>query len=117
MSKIQVSAKTGKDGDKMSVTYDPGDSLADMVKRSSVDDADGEAIVFSEARAARVIKIQDILRLGLKAGKSQKEIQAEVDGYKPGLKKRGRSKSEKLKDDFAKLSPEEKKALLSKLTG
>ena len=119
MPVTEVKAKLGKGKDAPFVTikYDMGKDIADMVSRSSKDGADGNAIVFSEARAARVIKLQDLIRAGIKDKKSAAEIQKEANAFSPGIKKRGRSKAEKLRDDFTQLSPEEKKELLGELTG
>lgn len=119
MPTVEVKAKDGKGKDAPSITvkYDVGNDLEDMVKKSSRNGADGAAIVFSEARASRTIKIQDIIRAGIKDKKSAKAIQDDVNSFSPGVKKRGRSKAEKLRDDFAQLSPVEKRELLGDLTG
>ena len=116
MPAVEVQAKvTG--GDLITVKYDFGDNLAGLIAKCSANGQDGETVVFSNARANIKIAIQDIIRAGIKAEKSVKDIQKEVDAYVPGVKKRGKSKSEKLSDEFASLSPEDKKALLAQLAG
>tara|TARA_Y100000310_G_scaffold332971_1_gene409580 strand:- start:1319 stop:1660 length:342 start_codon:yes stop_codon:yes gene_type:complete len=112
MAKMEVKAKVGK-GTPVSVQVDFGVTLQDYIKLSG---DKGEEIVLSEARASRIIKIQDLIRAGINAKKSPADIQKDVDGYSPGVKKRGRSKSEKLKDEFDELDPKEKAALLARLS-
>ena len=110
MAMTEIKAKVG-DGKAITVKYDFGDNLPGMAKKF------GEDVVFSNARANLKIGLQDIVRSGIKAGKSPADIQKEIDAHVPGVKKRGKSKAEKLQGQFADLSPEEKKELLSRLTG
>ena len=112
MAKIEVKAKVGK-GTPVAVQVDLGTSLGELVKLSG---DKGEEIVYGEARAARIIKLQDLIRAGINAKKSPADIQKDVDEYSPGVKKRGRSKAEKLKDEFDELDPKEKAALLARLS-
>lgn len=100
-------------------TYDFGGDLAGFIKLASANGADGNAIAFSKCRASEKIDIQDIMRRMATGEKpsSQAEIQKALDAHVPGVKKRGKSKSEKMKDDFDALSADERKALIAKLTG
>jgi|ETNmetMinimDraft_30_1059905.scaffolds.fasta_scaffold00172_27 hypothetical protein len=112
MSVMEVKAKVGK-GTPIAVKVDFGETLKEYVARSG---DKGDEVVLSEAKASRVIKIQDIIRAGINLKKSQPDIQKDVDAYAPGVKKRGRSKAEKLKDEFDELDPKEKAALLARLS-
>jgi len=112
MAKIEVKAKVGK-GAPVAVLVDFGATLKEYVTKTG---DKGEEITLSEARASRTIKVQDIIRAGIGAGKNPAEIQKDVDAYAPGVKKRGRSKAEKLKDEFDELDPKEKAALLARLS-
>lgn len=113
MAKIDIQAKVGK-GDESSpivtVKADPGDNLAGAVKLY------GEEVVYSNYLASFKIDVQDIIRRGIRADQDEKAIQKAVDEWKPGVRKRGRSKAEKMADEFGSLSAEEKKALLATLT-
>jgi hypothetical protein len=112
MAKIEVKAKVGK-GAPVAVLVDFGATLKEYVTKTG---DKGEEITLSEARASRTIKVQDIIRAGITAGKNPAEIQKDVEAYAPGVKKRGRSKAEKLKDEFDELDPKEKAALLARLS-
>ncbi len=115
MSAVEISAKTGE-GEAVVVKKNLGDNLSDLIKLCSANGQDGEAVVLSNARANMTIKIQDIVRAGIKVGDDATKIQKTVDAYVPGVKRKGKSKAEKMQDEFGKLDPEEKKALLAKLT-
>jgi len=112
MAKQEIKAKVGK-GAPVAVTVDFGNTLKEYVTKTG---DKGEEITFSEARASRIIKVQDIIRAGINAKKNPGDIQKDVDAYAPGVKKRGRSKAEKLKDEFDELDPKEKAALLARLS-
>ena len=115
MTAVEITAKTADKG-AVAVKYDFGNTLADLVKICSANDQNGEAVVLSNAKSNMVIKVQDLVRAGIKDGKSPAEIQKEVSAWVPGVKKRGKSKAEKLQEEFASLSPEMKKELLANLT-
>jgi hypothetical protein len=120
MAKEEVKATaTLEDGKKIPMVchYDFGGNLDGFIKKASAKGADGTSIAYSKVHASEKIDVQDIIRRMTVAGKSQGEIQKELDSHIPGVKKRGKSKSEKMKDDFDALSAEERKALISSLTG
>ena len=73
-------------------------------------------VVVSNARGQIRVAIQDVIRAGIKAKKSPADIQKDVAAYTPGLRKKGKSKAEKLAEKFEGLSPEEQKALLARFT-
>ena len=74
----QINAKL-KDGDRVvSVTYDFGQNLKEMTEKF------GEQIVFTNAKGNMIITAQSRIRAAIKANKSDAEIQAIIDGWKPG---------------------------------
>jgi hypothetical protein len=107
-----------EDGTKIPVVakYDFGGNLDGFVKKAGGGNA-GSAIAYSKCRASEKIDIQDLMRRMAVAGKSAADIQKALDAHVPGVKKRGKSKSEKMKDDFDALDPAEKKRLIAELTG
>jgi len=108
---MEVSAKKGKDGEAIAVDFNFGDDLKAMSGLF------GDDVVFANARANMIVGLQSVIRAGIEAGNSKAQIQKAANEWKPGVKKRGKPKSEKLRDEFEKLSAEEKAALLAKLTG
>lgn len=125
MAKEEVKAVAkDKNGKKIPIVcqYDFGGNLDGFVKLASANGADGKAIAFSKCRASEKIDIQDVMRrmaagTDKEAGKGVAEIQKALDAHVPGVKKRGKSKSEKMKDDFDALDPSERKRLIAELTG
>jgi len=109
MAMTKISAKTGK-SDPVEINFDFGEDDKAMV------DKFGLQIVCSYAKANMKVAIQDVIRGGITGKKTPGDIQKEVHAYKFGVKKRGKSKAEKLADNFAALSPEEKSALLARLS-
>lgn len=77
----------------------------------------GDKVVANHAIAALKVAVQGIARGMLGAGKSNAEIQKAVGEYKPGLRVRGKSPQEKIAEQFGKMDPETKKALLRQLAG
>jgi hypothetical protein len=76
---------------------------------------DGEEIVYNYYVGQKKVSFQGWVRRMLKDDVPDKEITAKLKDWKPGLKKPGKSAVEKAKDAYAKLSPEDKKALLASL--
>lgn len=109
MAKTEVSAKHGE-SDKVKINFDFGENLEDMAKKF------GDEVAFSYARSAMTVAVQDVIRSGIKAEKTPAQIQREADNWKPGVKKRGKSKAEKLAESFAQLSDDDKKAMLARLS-
>lgn len=73
-----ISAKT-KDGDRVvSVTYDFGETLEQMVEKF------GDKVVLSNAKANMIITAQSRIRTAIKAQKSDAEIQDIINQWKPG---------------------------------
>ena len=119
MAKEEVKAVAkDKNGKKIPVVchYDFGNDLDGFIKRAGGGDK-GEAIAYSKCRASEKIDIQDIMRRLAAGGTSQADIQKALDAHVPGVKKRGKSKAEKMKEDFDALDPEERNRLIADLTG
>jgi hypothetical protein len=118
---VKATATVEKDGKEVKVKvvsqYDFGGNLEGFIKKASSGGADGKAIAYSKVKASEKIDIQDIQRRLTSAGKSAADVQKALDEHVPGVKKRGKSKSEKMKDDFDALSTDEKKRLIAELTG
>lgn len=111
-----ITARLGKDKDSKSITveFDLPDDIDGLIQKF------GEPSVLSRARAAYVVDLQAFVR-GLAREdaegktKNQKQIQAAVDEWQPGEKKKGKSPVDKAKDQLDKLSPGERDALLTKM--
>jgi len=113
MAKEKVQAKHTKSGRIAEVQYDFGDgTLAGMVSRF------GEAVVLSNAKQSIRISLQTRLRSAMDAEKpaDDKTLQADADSWKPGVASTVRkSPEEKAKEALARLSPEERKALIASM--
>jgi hypothetical protein len=97
---------------KITVQYDLPNDLDGLVKRF------GKEVVANHAIAALKVAIQGVTRNALAATepvKTDREIQALVTAYKPGIRVRGKTPQEKIAEGFGKLTPEQKKALLKQL--
>lgn len=116
MTVMEVSAKVGKEGTPVTCKRDFGDDLDQMVALDEKAGIGDGVAVYTDALASRKIKVQDTIRAGINANKSPADIQKDVDGLKFGVRRKGKSKAEKMKDDFEKLTPDERKALLARLT-
>lgn len=110
MSKVVVTAKlTG--GEPQSVEFDFGDSLAESVELY------GEEVVYGKYKANAIIDLQSFMRTQMKKDDfDASELQGQVDEWKPGLKAKGKSTSERIAELFDKLSPEERAAFLEQLS-
>jgi len=107
---ITVSAGREKDAPTVEVTKVLPESLDEAVSEY------GEEVVFSIVLSKVKVLVQDVARKALKEGKAADEIQALVDNFKPGvITRRKKSLVDKIKDNWANLSPEEKKELLEML--
>ena len=114
MTAQKVTAKVSKPAegvspDPVTVEYDFGDNLQEMVKKF------GEDVVYNRAKASFVIDLQAAIRRAIQAKKKPKQIQEELASWKPGLRQPGKSPAEKLRDMLAGKSDAEKKALLKEI--
>lgn len=114
---MEVSAKVGKEPNQKvgKVIYDIPEDLAGLQKRF------GDAVVAAHAHGSIVISLQALMRrhIGSEKGISAADLQKAVDAWKPDARSAGPKQSafEKVSTNIDKLSPEERKALLAKLTG
>ena len=109
-----VSAKVGSEKagtlkGPITCNFNPGSNHDEMVENY------GEEHVYEHAKANIIVSVQDVIRKGINEGLDQKAIQKNVDDWKPGAKRRGKSKTEKALDAFDKLSEEEKSALMERI--
>ena len=114
MTVQKVSAKNGTEEASPSATvdYDFGDNLAESVTLF------GEDVVFSRFKAASIVDLQALIRRHLdgETPKTEAEIQALVNEWKPGVTKRvKKSTKEKAEEIFGQLSDADKQALLEQL--
>lgn len=81
MSEIQISATKAVNGEERNavITYDFGDSVAEMI------DKFGEEVVKSNAIRNFKITAQAAIRRMLEKGASQDEITAKMANWKPGV--------------------------------
>lgn len=77
---ITAKKKVGEEEVSVSANYEMGSNLVDMC------DQIGEGAVYDAAKANIVSQVQGVIRRGISAGKSAEEVQALVDGWKPGVK-------------------------------
>lgn len=107
---MQVSAKTTQKPDPVTVEYDVPESLAGL------SEAFGEDVIASASRGAIVISLQAFMRRLIEKEKTQEEIQAEVDTWKPDTRSVVKQSAfEKATSSIQKLSAEERSALLARL--
>lgn len=101
------------------VEYDFGSNLKEAVAKF------GDDKVYKAALNSFVISIQNTMRslleAGIEDGKTQaviaKEITATIEEWEPTERKRGKTAKEKLRDQLAAMSDEDRKALLRELSG
>ena len=93
------------------VSYDFGDTLDDAVALC------GKEAVHSNYVANAKVGLQAIVRAKIKAGLVGDQIQAIVDGWKPGMvvEKTSVSPETAIKNAFANWSPEKRAAFLAEL--
>jgi hypothetical protein len=98
--------KTTKKGGKASADFDFGSDLDSMVEIF------GENIVYKQALGALTVAAQGGLRSQFKQGKTPQQITEWAKTWKPGERKAGKSPREKLMEQLASMSAEERAALL-----
>ena len=105
---MQVTTSQSGEKGARTITLDMpcGNTVAECVKQ------DSEEIVHNYYGGQKKVAFQAGVRRLLKEDKTDKEINAKMAEWKPGLKKPGKSAVEKATDAWAKLSHEEQKKLL-----
>lgn len=106
---IEVSAK--KEGfEEVTVTYDFGKNLDEMVEKFGAD------ITFTNARANMKITLQSLIRRYIAAGKTEEEIQSVVNDWKPGMQmERTVDPLSAARKAMANMDEESKQAFIEKL--
>lgn len=102
---MQVTAKKGAEGPQFTVEYEFGEDLAEAVKIF------GEDVVFHHARSSMVVALQGIIR----TAEDQKQADAKAAEWKPGIRQRGKSATEKMLDSFENLDEDVQKEMLKQL--
>jgi hypothetical protein len=102
---MQVTAER-KEGGSVTVEYEFGESLADLSNKF------GDEVVRSHAQRSFVVALQSFIRSQLDQGKSQEEIQAAVNEWRPGQRQKGKSPAERVSDLLSKMDPAARAALL-----
>jgi hypothetical protein len=102
----EVQAKNGKAGGEGSAQAQIGESIEEL------SDQFGEEVVYSHARRSIVVAMQTFIRNQVETGKPQSEIAASLKDWKPTLKKSAKSPVDKAREEFAKMSPEDRKRFL-----
>lgn len=107
MAATEIKAKLS-DGERQFVgSYDFGENLDQMVEKF------GKEVVMTNARANMVITAQSVCRRGIKAGKSDAEIQDILTAWKPGVQAAAISDPlGALERAFAAATPEKQAELL-----
>ena len=111
-NKMEVTTKTtheGKEVGPVTVTYDVADDLEGLVEQF------GDDVVYRSATQQITVALQSFVRGLLKQGKTSAEIEAAVEDWKPGTRKRGKSPQEKILDQFGDMDEEARAALLAQL--
>jgi hypothetical protein len=105
----ELTAKNGNEAKGTTVKVQLGDTLDELGGQFGTD------IVYSHARRSIVIAMQTSIRGMLEAGKSTEEIQSAMVDWKPGVKRAAKSTYDRVKEDIARMSPEDKKRIMKEL--
>lgn len=107
---MEIQAKTKAKPTPVKVNYDLPAKLADKVKLY------GEDVVNAAAGASFVIGLQAFMRRHIEKGTAPADLQKAVTAWRPDVRTIvAQSAFEKASGALDKLSPEERKALLTKL--
>lgn len=105
----EVSAKNGQEAKSANATFQIAENLNELSQQF------GDEVVFSHAKRSIIIALQTTMRAAIEANKSDEELQAIVNEWKPGLKKPAKSPLDKVRDEIGRMSPEDKKRILKEL--
>lgn len=104
--KDKAGKETKMPGGTVKASIDFGSNLAECIKNF------GENAVYRQVIGALTVSFQGWLRSQLDQGKSQAEITTAAKDWKPGERKQGKSAREKLMEQLAGMSAEERAALI-----
>lgn len=108
MQEVKINSER-RTGGSAEATLMLGENVQELVEQFS------EEVVYSHVRRSLIIAIQATMRGMMDAGKSPEEIQQAVTDWKPGLKKPGKTALEKAREELAKMSPADRKALAAQI--
>lgn len=111
MNEIEVATEDPKTSRNATVKMQMAENISELMEQFGAD------VVFSHAKRSIIIALQTSLRGAIKGGKSDEEVQALANDWKPGLKKPAKSPLEKIKEELARLSPEDRKRIASEIRG
>jgi hypothetical protein len=100
-----------KEGPAVTFEYDFGDTIEQAYEIFGAD------VVWAFAERGLIIAAQGHARGLLKSGKSVDEIHAAFKEWKPGAPRETKSSEDRVREQFAKMSPEDRAALLRELSG
>lgn len=106
--KITTAESENEGARTLTVEYNFGETLKESAQLFT------EKVVHNNFVSGARVSLQGLIRRGLKAGKKDAEILAQVKEWKPGMKKPGKSNLEKAEDLWNKMTPEEQKAYIAK---
>jgi hypothetical protein len=109
---MKVTARHPESDRVVEVEWDCPTLLADLVKKW------GEEVVANNAISSMRVSVQGIMRTAMsgETPKTDKDIQTIVSKYKPGLRVRGKTPQEKIAEQFAKMSEQDKRAIIQRLS-
>lgn len=110
MKTVKIGARVGKDGKPFEIEYKLAEDVAGLCKQF------GDEVVYNNAKAALVVALQGVIRGALSKGKKPAEITEIIAKWKPGKRQPARPPQEKMRDQFTKLTADERKALLAELS-
>lgn len=106
---MDITAKRKKSGKELSFQFDMPETLEALVERF------GAEPIYTHARGSLIVALQGFVRGQLDRDKSEGDIRKAIDEWKPGNRKPGKSPAERAREAMAKLSPEDRAALLKEL--
>lgn len=122
MKDLDVSAKIGKEGTPVTVKFRLGETLEELAEQYGTD------VIFNHAKSSIVVALQGYMRTKIDPEReggpmAQDELQADISGngseekpgWRPGIRQPGKSAAEKVKEQFSKMDPDLRKALLAEL--
>jgi hypothetical protein len=113
MQEVEVSAeltaKNGNEAKGATVKAQIGETLEELGGQFGPD------VVYSHARRSIIIAMQTSIRGMLETGKTDEEIQANMAEWRPGLKRPSKTPLDRVRDEFTRMSPEDRKRILKEL--
>jgi hypothetical protein len=105
----ELTAKNGNEAKASTVKTQIGENIEELGGQF------GNDVVYSHARRSIIIAMQTSIRGMLEQGKSDAEIQAQMAEWKPGLKRPAKTPLDRVRDEFTRMSPEDRKRILKEL--